>query len=421
MNKNTNPWAWVSTLYYAEGIPYMVVITVTVILYKKMGVSNTDIGLYTSLLGFPWIIKPLWSPFVDLIKTKRFWIVIMQLIIAVTLAGVALTMPLENFLKYTLLFFGLMAFSSATHDIAADGFYMLGLKKHQQSFFVGFRSLFYRLAMITGQGLLIMLAGYLEKEVGVVQGWAITFWVAAALMFAFGIYHQFFLPVPEKEVNNNNSVDKILKELKNTFVTFFEKKGVIKMLLFLLLYRLGEAQLVKMASPFLLDPIEKGGLGLSTSEVGAVYGTVGVIALILGGILGGIVVSNNGLKYWLWWMVASINLPNAVYIFLSFVKPDSFYVISSVVAIEQFGYGFGFTAYMMYMIYIADGPYKTAHFALCTGFMALGMQLPGLFSGALQELIGYQNFFIWVVVCAIPGFIAAYFIPLDSEFGKKTD
>ena len=399
----------------------MVVITVTVILYKKLGVSNTDIGLYTSLLGFPWIIKPLWSPFVDLIKTKRFWIVVMQLLIAITLAGVALTIPLENFLKYTLLFFGLMAFSSATHDIAADGFYMLGLKKHQQAFFVGFRSLFYRLAMITGQGLLIMLAGYLEKEMGVVQGWTITFWVAAALMVSFGLYHHVFLPLPEKEENSDNSVDKIIKELKNTFVTFFEKKGVIRMLAFLLIYRLGEAQLVKMASPFLLDPREKGGLGLSTSEVGAVYGTVGVIALILGGILGGVVVSKKGLKYWLWWMVAAINLPNAIYIFLSFVKPDSFYVISSVVAIEQFGYGFGFTAYMMYMIYIADGPYKTAHFALCTGFMALGMQLPGLFSGALQEFIGYKSFFIWVVICAIPGFIAAYFIPLDTEFGKKTD
>ncbi|MBT32717.1 MAG: MFS transporter [Thalassobius sp.] len=395
--------------------------TVSVIMYKKLEVSNSDIALYTSGLYLPWVIKPLWSPFVDVIKTKRYWIVAMQLLIGAALAGVAFTIPTNNFLKYTLAFFWVLAFSSATHDIAADGFYMLGLKKHQQAFFVGIRSTFYRLAMITGQGLLIILAGYLEKSLGIVEGWSITFIVVAVLMVAFGIYHQFLLPRPEVEKKENYSANSILKELLNTIVTFFKKDGIISMLCFLLFFRFGEAQLVKMASPFLLDKPEKGGLGLSTSEVGVVYGTIGVIALVLGGILGGVVVSKKGLKYWLWWMVASINLPNAVYIFLSFVKPDSFYIISSAVAIEQFGYGFGFTAYMLYMIYIAEGPYKTSHFALCTAFMALGMMLPGLFSGKLQELIGYQNFFIWVVICAIPGFIAAYFIPLDSEFGKKTD
>jgi len=415
-------WFWVPTLYFAEGIPYVVVMTVSVIMYKKLEVSNTEIALYTSWLYLPWVIKPLWSPFVDLIKTKRYWIVAMQLLIGAAFAGVAFTIPTSEFFRYTLAFFWLLAFSSATHDIAADGFYMLGLPKHDQAFFVGIRSTFYRLAMITGQGVLIILAGSLEGALGITTGWMVTFGILAALMLAFMVYHAFMLPRPEilqqtTEVSRKN----ILNEFVQTITLFFKKEGIIAMLAFLLLFRFGEAQLVKMASPFLLDEVSEGGLALSTAEVGIVYGTIGIIALTIGGILGGIVVSRRGLKYWLWWMVLSINLPNAAYIYLSFVRPESFYLISTAVAIEQFGYGFGFTAYMLYMIYIAEGPYKTAHFALCTAFMALGMMLPGMFSGALQEMIGYQKFFVWVVVSAIPGFIAAYFIPLDANFGKKTE
>ncbi len=610
-----NPWAWVPTLYYAEGIPYIIVMTVSVIMYKRLGISNTDIALYTSWLYLPWVIKPLWSPIVDILKTKRFWIITMELIIGAGLAGVALTIPVPNFFQYTLAFFWLLAFSSATHDIAADGFYMLGLSEHQQAYFVGIRSTFYRLAMITGQGLLIILAGYFEsttglptvditvysspnaveqsvnidsmsfapregelriiaeptkleinttnskqskvdsiinfakewnsnhgftdyvkpkthlnkagvevvdeeqlsaleqfikdtfgierkvrsasdavgnaallyfhlsnkpaddeeivinfgsnggdKSIKLVEGtrfkfnssnwnkpalaviqldtklktsssayfearagniklsWIITFSILTVLFFMFFVYHKFILPYSPLDkpalADPNKSV---LKEFIDTFVIFFKRKHIGIILAFLLLYRLGESQLVKLASPFLLDAREVGGLGLTTGEVGLVYGTVGILALTLGGLLGGFVAAKKGLKYWLWWMLIAINLPNTVYIYLSYALPESFFIINLCVAIEQFGYGFGFTAYMLYMIYVSQGDHKTAHFAITTAFMALGMMIPGMVSGWLQELIGYQHFFIWVIIATIPAFIITKFIPLDPRFGLKKE
>jgi PAT family beta-lactamase induction signal transducer AmpG len=615
--KGRHPWFWVPTLYFAEGIPYVVVMTVSVIMYKRLGISNTDIALYTSWLYLPWVIKPLWSPIVDIFKTKRFWIIMMQLIVGAGLGGVALTIPLPDFFKYTLGFLWLLAFSSATHDIAADGFYMLGLSEHQQAWFVGIRSTFYRLAMITGQGLLIILAGYVEshsglpsvevtvlskpaaptiaaihpdsivitsaagdlrivtlpasleidtsprrkneadsimafakawnlkygfyteekktqqqagkpkepswwrrvivgnlenflrkhfapqeeaaratdqvgnmgilffhlsnkpeagKEVvvnfgresgdnsiGLAEGarfvfndrnwnkpmmaviqldpklktassaafharagniplaWSITFFVLTGMFFLFFIYHRFILPHPASDAPALGDKSRsILSEFFMTFASFFKKKNIGVILAFLLLYRFAEAQLVKLASPFLLDAREVGGMALTTGQVGFVYGTVGIIALTLGGLLGGFVAARNGLKFWLWWMVLAINLPDAVYVYLAYTLPDNFWTINLCVAIEQFGYGFGFTAYMLYMIYVSEGEHKTAHFAICTGFMALGMMLPGMFSGWLQEIIGYQNFFVWVMLATIPGFIATKFIPLDPAFGKKT-
>jgi PAT family beta-lactamase induction signal transducer AmpG len=607
--KNINPWAWVPTLYYAEGIPYIIVMTVSVIMYKRLGISNTDIALYTSWLYLPWVIKPLWSPVVDIFKTKRFWIITMELFIGAGLAGVALTIPAPNFFQYTLMFFWLLAFSSATHDIAADGFYMLGLSEQKQAYFVGIRSTFYRLAMITGQGLLIILAGYLEtatgmppldvkvnatptavtqtitpdsllfgseegtlrlltnttslnvstknvkqekvdsvlamvkqwngkngfytvkqiqaakakakpkelsglekfiketfgiekpktdkthgvgdvgiiafhlsrkpdddkitvnfgsnggdKSISLIEGtrftftkenwnkpalavvqldpkldevshatfearsgniklsWIITFSILAGLFLLFFVYHKFILPYSSKDKPAISEGNKsIVKEFIDTFIVFFKREKIGVILAFLLLYRLGESQLVKLASPFLLDAREVGGLGLTTGEVGLVYGTVGILALTLGGILGGFLAAKHGLKKWLWWMLIAINLPNSVYIYLSYALPESFLLINIAVAVEQFGYGFGFTAYMLYMIYVSDGNYKTAHFAITTGFMALGMMIPGMISGWLQELIGYQHFFIWVIIATIPAFIITKFIPLDPSFGMKEE
>ncbi|MEN8191739.1 MAG: MFS transporter [Bacteroidota bacterium] len=604
-----NPWAWVPSLYYAEGIPYIVVMTVSVIMYKRLGISNTDIALYTSWLYLPWVIKPLWSPIVDMFKTKRLWIIIMQLFVGAGLAGVALTIPVPNFFQYTLAFFWLLAFSSATHDIAADGFYMIGLSEHQQAYFVGIRSTFYRLAMITGQGILIIVAGYFEsttglptvdilvhsspdaveqsinvdslsfspmdgdlrviadpaelkistlkisqskvdsivnmvtawnnangftdymvssedetsetmklstfeayikntfgaeeketastdevgnvalinfhlsnkpaddeeivvnfggsggdKSIALIEGtrfafnsenwnrpalaviqldpklksissasfearagniklsWVITFSILTVLFFIFFVYHKFILPHSPNDkpaiAEGNKSV---MKEFIDTFVIFFKRKHIGVIIAFLLLYRLGESQLVKLASPFLLDAREVGGLGLTTGEVGLVYGTVGLLALTLGGLLGGFVAARNGLKYWLWWMLIAINLPNTVYIYLSYTTPESFLIINLCVAIEQFGYGFGFTAYMLYMIYVSQGDHKTAHFAIATAFMALGMMIPGMLSGWLQELIGYQHFFVWVIIVTIPAFIITKFIPLEADFGLKKE
>jgi PAT family beta-lactamase induction signal transducer AmpG len=436
--KANSAWSWIPTLYFASGLPYVVVMTISVIMYKRMGVSNTEIALYTSWLYLPWVIKPLWSPLVDIIKTRRSWILAMQLLIGAGLAGVALTIPTENYLRHTLAFLWLLAFSSATHDIAADGFYMLGLSKHQQTWFVGVRSTFYRLAMIAGQGLLIMFAGMMEElmqapaassiaevgsavDPGVAFAWTLTFYVMAGLFLLFFVWHKFVLPRPDKDVAKlHNSYAGILGDFSRTFVAFFQKPKIGLILAFLLLFRFSEAQLAKMAAPFLLDAQAVGGLALTTTQVGFAYGTIGVLMLVLGGLLGGFLAARNGLKFWLLWMVLAINLPNMVYIFLSTMLPESLLVINLAIGVEQFGYGFGFAAYMLYMLYIANGKHETAHYAICTGFMALGMMIPGMLSGWLQELIGYQYFFIWVLLATIPSFIVTLLIPLDSSFGKKT-
>lgn len=419
-NTKRNPWSWVPSLYFAEGTPYIIVMTVSVIMYKRLGLSNTDIALYTSWLYLPWVIKPLWSPVVDLFKTKRFWIVTMQLIIGAGLAGIALTIPLNSFVQYTLIFFWLMAFSSATHDIAADGFYMLGLSEYQQSFFVGIRSTFYRFAMLAGQGLLVILAGYFEEAYTIKTAWMIVFIILASLFGLFFVYHSFILPTPRTDSKRKAvSTEKFLKDFINTFALFFKRKGILVILGFLLLYRFSEAQLVKIAAPFLLDARDAGGLGLGTSEIGVIYGTIGLIALMIGGILGGIVCAKDGLKKWIWWMLIAINLPNVVYVYMSFMQPESFLVISSLIAVEQFGYGFGFTAYMLYMIYISEGTHKTSHYAIATGFMALGMMIPGMFSGWLQETIGYQLFFVWILIATIPAFVITKFVKIDPLFGIK--
>jgi MFS transporter, PAT family, beta-lactamase induction signal transducer AmpG len=417
-----NPWTWIPTLYFAEGLPYVFVMTVSVIMYKRLEISNTDIALYTSWLYLPWVIKPLWSPIVDILKTKRYWIVVMQLVVGAALAGIAFTLPAGKFFQYTIAFFWLMAFSSATHDIAADGFYMLGLTKHDQAFFVGIRNTFYRFAMLAGQGPLVILAGEMEKIAGNDNQWAwsITFFVFAALFLAFFIWHLFILPYPASDVKRESkSVKQVMGDFAETFVSFFKKDGIVLSLVFILIFRLGEAQLVKLASPFLLDDPEVGGLGLSTSNIGVVYGTAGMIALTLGGIIGGIVVSRNGLKFWMLPMVFAMNLPNLMYVFLAFVQPQNLWIVTGSVVIEQFGYGFGFTAFMLYMIYVSDGEHKTAHYALCTGFMALGMMLPGMISGWIQEMIGYKYFFIWVMLCTIPGFIIINYLRYDPKFGMK--
>jgi PAT family beta-lactamase induction signal transducer AmpG len=629
--QRSSPWRWVPSLYLAQGLPNVVVMTVSVIMFKGLGISNTDIALYTSWLYLPWVIKPLWSPVVDICKTRRQWIWVMQLLIGAGLAGVALSLPASHFFQYSLAFLWLLAFSSATHDIAADGFYMLATTPNEQAFFVGIRSTFFRLAMISGQGLLVILAGiiqsntglprieltvsathqaiaeqvsfaavsgnaaelhivplatavsilpeprnkeeiaaviatakkeniargfyggtsqpaggepaktesalkeffgsigrwlsapfryagrYLEtwlranfspeqtkssglvgnvgavqlrlskspskeitvtlaqkpgglfgffktasKSISIAEGsrlifnernwnqpatvlfqldpkvrgqlsaiyevrsgnialsWSITFLVLTGLFVIFGIYHRWMLPRPKADrPGDADTLVQFLKEFFRTFGAFFSKDRIGVLMLFLLFYRFAEAQLVKMVTPFLLDAREQGGLGLATGQVGFVYGVAGIIALTCGGLLGGFVASRRGLKAWLWPMVFIMHLPDAMFIYLAYAQPENFALINLCVAVEQFGYGFGFTAYMLYMIYIARGRHETAHYAICTGFMALGMMLPGMFSGWLQEIIGYRHFFVWVMLATLPGFLVVAFVPLDPEFGKK--
>lgn len=432
MKKQTSPWAWIPTLYFAEGIPYVAVMTISVILYKQMGLSNADITFYTSWLYLPWVIKPLWSPLVDLVKTKRWWILIMQLLIGAALGGIAFTIPTNFWLQGTLFFFWIMAFSSATHDIAADGYYMIALDEHEQSLFVGIRSTFYRLATIIGSGVLVMIAGALQERFGqsIPLSWSLMFYGACALFVALWLWHSAVLPrvkegattavpVGEKQCLEPEAEQKSMLGLIVDFFTKFPVKETAIGILFMLLYRMPEGLLAKVSALFLVDNTSVGGLGLTAEQYGLVQGTVGVIGLTLGGIIGGICAGVGGLKKWLWPMVCAITLPDAVYIYLSYCLPDNLYIVNACVFVEQFGYGFGFTAYMLYLIYYSRGNYKTSHYALCTAFMALSMMIPGLFAGQLQEAVGYQSFFLIVMACCIVTFIMAALIKIDPEFGKK--
>ena len=424
--KKRNAWAWVPTLYFAEGLPNAVVALVAVILYKRMGLSNTEIAFYTSWLYLPWVIKPIWSPFVDMLKTKRWWIVSMQLLIGAGLGGIAFTIPGEWWLQGSLFCFWLMAFSSATHDIAADGFYMLGLNDNQQSFFVGIRNIFYRLAMMFGQGALVMLAGNLEVITRNVRyAWSLTFYVVAAIMIALGLYHCWVLPKPKDDAaslsQTQTSFTDIITGFGHTFRSFFQRKDIGVALLFIFCYRLPEGMLTKITPLFLSDSITKGGLGLSPQDIGFVSGTVGLVGLLLGGIIGGIAASHWGLKKCLWPMVCAITLPDLVYVYLAYALPASLLPINLCIFFEQLGYGLGFTAYMLYLIYFCQGENKTSHYAICTGIMALTLMLPGMVAGWLQEMMGYQPFFIMIVAMCSLTFLVAALVKINPDFGKKME
>ena len=416
-----NPWGWVPTLYFAEGLPYVIVITLSVVMYKQLGLGNAEVAYYTGWFYLPWLIKPLWSPFVDLRKTKRWWIVTMQLLMGAGMAGIAFTLPLASYLQWTLAIFWLMAFSSATHDVAADGFYMMGLDEGEQSFFVGIRSTFYRLATLTGQGGMLFLVDWLLKsfEGDAQQAWMQAFYGAAALFIAVGAYHAWMLPRPQSDQQRGITARGLMSEFVRTFVTFFQKEGVVPALLFMLLFRFPEAQLGKMSIPFLMDPVAEGGLGLSLKDIGIIQGTLGPIGLTLGGILGGWCISRGGLRRWLWPMVWAISLPDIVYVYLAYTQPTDLVVISSCLFIEQLGYGFGFSAYMLFLIYYARGTHETAHYAIATAFMAAGMMLPGMLSGLLQEWMGYRGFFLWIMACCAVTFVVSSFLKIDKDFGKK--
>lgn len=419
--KKALPWTWIPSLYFAQGLPYILVIVVSTVIYKNLGLSNYQITYYTGWFYLPWVIKPFWGPFVDHLKTKRFWIVSTQLLMGVLMAGVGLSLPTDGFIKWSLIIFWLIAFNSATHDIAADGFYMLGLSTHQQSFFVGIRNTFWRIAAIAGQGGLVYLSGVLiNHEVEAKMAWMFVLIGAGIIYFFIALYHRFILPKPEADSEMKISNTKTaFNEYFRTFVLFFKRKNLVVFLLFVLFYRLGEAQLSKLAAPFLLDAKSAGGLELSNEQVGWAYGTIGVIGLVLGGILGGMVVARFGLKNWIWPMALAMKLPDIVYVYMAHFQPDNIYLIQSLVAIEQFGYGFGFTAFTLYLIYFVQGENRTSHYAIATGLMALGMMVPGMLSGWIEELLNYEKFFIWVMVCSLPGLALIPFLKIEANFGKK--
>ena len=443
--KTRNPWAWIPTLYFAQGIPFIFINMVSMVLFTQMGMSETDAALYTGWLYLPWVIKPFWGPIVDVLRTKRWWTVTMQLCIAVGLACIAFTLPLPaaddiargvpvSAFGICLFFYFLTAFCSATHDIASDGFYMIALNTNQQSMFVGIRSTFYRCASVFGQGGLVMIAGALQAWLGD-TAWAWKWTVAGCSCF-FAIvffYHLFILPYPASDGavgdKENKTVGGILKEFVSSFATFFKKKHVVLAMLFMLLYRLPEAQVVKLCQPFLLASREAGGLGMTPTEVGFAYGTLAIIGLTIGGIIGGICAANGGLRKWIWPMALATSLNCVAYIILSNLQPDyaelSGKVITcSCIILEQFAYGFGFTAFMLFMMYFAEGPYKTSHYAICTAFMALGMMLPGMAAGWIKEVVmgsSYSNFFFWVLACNLGTWLVTGLVRphINPEYGAK--
>lgn len=430
MNMNRNPWLWVPTLYFAEGLPYFMVNNISVIMFKDMGMPNGIMSLYTSLLYLPWVIKPLWSPFVDIIRSKRWWITAMQVLMSVAMLSLPFLLPEGDGAQFTempmfyvtLALFWVTAFASATHDIAADGFYMHALNPHKQAEFVGIRSTFYRLSSLFGQGVLVSLAGVLERSGDVHRAWEMTLLLAAVIFAVITLYHAWSLPRPVSDrMSSSLTATDLFRDFGRTFVTFFQKKHVSIALAFMLLYRLPEAFLMKMMNPFLLDARDVGGLGMSTEAVGLIYGTVGTVALTVGGILGGIAASRWGLKKSLWPMALSLTLPCLSFVFLAAFQPENMLLVCSCVALDQFGYGFGFTAYMLYLMYFSEGEFKTAHYALCTAFMALSMMLPGLVAGYVQEALGYTRFFGFVMVCCLVTVAVTFLLKVDPGYGKKQE
>ena len=453
-SNNCSPWFWVPTLYFAEGVPYFVVNNISVMMFTKMGVPNGDMAFFTTLLYFPWFLKGVWSPLVDVVRTKRWWIVTMQVLLTALMVLLTLTLPHPSvdviqsgqtpisLFTLTLALFIIAAFASATHDIAADGYYMLAHSPSSQAAFIGIRSTFYRIASVFGQGVLVYIAGHIEKSTGdIPYSWRVTLGVSAVVFFLITIYHTFFLPHSDEDRPRQNSADNVKSiedgvqkgngkdaksasnwsELGESFVTFIKKPNVLWAIAFMLLYRLPEGFLIKMCQPFLVHGTETGALGLSTELVGLIYGTFGVIALLAGGIVGGIVASKIGLKRSLWIMAACMTLPCLTFVYLAIYQPDNIVIISVALCVEQFGYGFGFTAYMLYMMYFSEGEFKTSHYAICTAFMALSMMLPGFVAGYIQEAIGYVNFFWMVMACCVATVAVTFIVrgQIDEQYGRK--
>ena len=435
MNSRRSPLWWVPTLYFAEGVPYFVVNTISVMMFTKMGVPNGDMAFFTTLLYFPWFLKGIWSPLVDVTKTKRWWILAMQTLLTLLMVLLAVTLPHPSpeliatgqtpvsLFSFTLLLFIVAAFASATHDIAADGFYMLAHSPDSQAAYIGLRSTFYRIASVFGQGVLVFIAGILEKQTGNIPlAWQVTLGCAATALCLVTLYHLWSLPRAAADRPRTTAAGGSGGNgWQEAFRTFARKPGVLLAIAFMLCYRLPEGFLIKMCQPFLVQPTGQGGLGLGTEMVGIVYGTIGVIALLAGGIAGGLYASRHGLKRSLWLMAACITLPCLTFVYLAIAQPADLLLISLSVAVEQFGYGFGFTAYMLYMMYFSEGEYKTSHYAICTAFMALSMILPGFVAGYIEEAIGYVRFFWMVMLCCLATLAVTYAVDkrIDPEYGKS--
>ncbi|MCL5022039.1 MAG: AmpG family muropeptide MFS transporter [Nitrospirae bacterium] len=413
------PWLFVPTLYFGEGLPYVLVNTVSVILYKKMGVDNTDIAFWTSWLYLPWVIKMFWAPLLDLAWTKRGWLLTAQGVMALNIGFIAYAVGRADFFFPSLAAFMVGAFISATYDTATDGYYMLALTDKEQAFFAGLRSGFYRLAMIFGSGFLVYIAGAVETATGSISsGWMAVLGIGSGIFMIAVLYHYAVLPYPTTDRRSPAAGAAGGPRFKEVFAAYFRQEKIGVLVAFILFYRLGEAMLLKLVSPFLLDSPVDGGLGLATSEVGLVYGTVGVAALVLGGVLGGWLISRFGLRRCTWPLVITMHLPDLFFVYMAWAQP-SLVMVYPLVALEQFGYGMGFTVFTVYLMYSAEGRYKTSHYAISTGIMAIGMMLPGFVSGWVQQRVGYPLFFVIVCLLTIPGMLTIPFLPDREKAAAK--
>jgi MFS transporter, PAT family, beta-lactamase induction signal transducer AmpG len=410
-----SPWSFLPTLYFAEGLPYVLINTVSVILYKRMGIDNAHIAFWTSWLYLPWVIKMFWGPFVDVYSTKRRWILSTQVAMSLCMFAIAFSLRTQSFFALSLAAFFAGAFVSATYDIATDGFYMLALSEKDQALFVGLRAGFYRLAMIFGSGFLVYVAGMLETATfDIAWSWSAVMIAAGLIFVSAALYHKFRLPFPAADGSRTAQERSGEASFAEVIRSYFRQEKIGVMLAFILFYRLGEAMLLKLVTPFLLDAKPSGGLGLSTKQVGLVYGTVGVICLVAGGILGGWLISRFGFKKCVWPMVVTMHLPDLFFVYMAYAQPGVA-LVYPLVALEQFGYGLGFTVFTVFLMYSANGLYKTSHYAISTGIMALGMMLPGFASGWIQQSVGYRTFFIIVCFMTVPGMLTIPFLPIEKK------
>ena len=410
-----NPIYWVPSTWFAMGLPFVALAAASSIMYKNMGISDSQIAFWTSLIMLPWTIKPLWGPFLEMFKTKKFFVYSTQIFTGCVFGLIALTLHLNHFFAFSIALFAIIAFSGATHDTAADGVYLNELSPKMQATYVGWQGAFYNIAKIFSGGILVYLAGELEKKQGVATAWMVVMFLYGVMMVILGLYNRAVLPD-----NENNTQPQNLKEglaiLKDVIITFFQKKNIWYSLCFIVFYRFAEGQAIKITPLFFKAARSEGGLGLTTSQIGLLYGVFGSLAFVIGSIAAGYFISNKGLtRKSLLILCSFFNIPFLAYAYLAVYIPDNVMVIGIAVAVEYFGYGFGFIGLILFIMQnMAPGKYKMAHYAFGSGLMNLGFMVPSMISGFVSDYLGYKDFFIWVLISTIPAFIITWLVPLKA-------
>lgn len=403
------------------GLPFVALSTSSSIMYKNMGISDSQIAFWTSIIMLPWSIKPLWGPFLEMYKTRTFFVYTTQIFTGCLFGLVALTLKVDHFFSLSIAVLSIIAFSGSTHDTAADGVYLNELSSKLQAKFVGWQGAFYNLAKLLSGGALVYLAGELEKKYGIANAWMTVMFIYGIIMIVLGIYNMKMLPNDSRDAEIQSKQEGF-NTLKDVIITFFQKKNIWYSLMFIVFYRFAEGQAIKITPLFFKAARVDGGLGLSTSEIGVLYGVVGAASFVLGSIGAGYFVSNKGLtKKTLMMLCAFFNVPFIAYTFLAIAQPVNINIIGLAVGVEYFGYGFGFVGLILFIMQnIAPGKYKMAHYAFGSGLTSLGFIIPSMISGFVSDYLGYKEFFIWVLISTIPAFLITWLVPLSTEAVSET-